>query len=419
MKTKLLTTIICACSLFTVQAQEWGYVSSLQNEWLRKIWTQGLDTVYIVGENGLIARSIDQAETWNKQYFPTKVALNDIIFIDHYTGFAVGEQGTILKTADAGEHWSQIPETTTSHINAIAATGLDNIWAVGDNSLILHSTDAGETWMPMNILPENDRQLTDIAFRGNLGYFTGNYATVYKTEDFGVVWDKQMVTNAERYAHFYSLNVLSNVVYILDDWNREMFSIKNEEVSWTKQETPMAEGKLCFVNNYIGYFGGVYPIPTCGGCSTPTFGIFKTNDRASKWVFETAGDYRGPIPYHYYFDINFASNTVGYAILGATIIKTPSESEPPGPPQSIETITVTNHLPSLYMEADNLIVSCLSNTIKSIELLDIQGRSLEKHLIDDNHFQEKIDISDITNGVYLVKVIFSDNEVCIKKWTKN
>jgi len=75
MKTKILITIICTCALFKAQAQEWGYVSSLQNEYLRKIWTQGLDTVYIVGENGLIARSIDQAETWNKQYFPARRSL--------------------------------------------------------------------------------------------------------------------------------------------------------------------------------------------------------------------------------------------------------------------------------------------------------------------------------------------------------
>ena len=233
MKTKLLISIICACSLFKVQAQaqEWGYVSTLQNEWLRKIWTQGLDTVYIVGEKGLIARSIDASENWNKQYFPTKMALNDIIFIDHYTGFAVGEQGTILKTADAGETWKQITLNVTSHINAIAATGLDNIWAVGNNSLILHSTDAGETWKQINILPENNRQLTDIAFRGNLGYFTGNYAMVYKTEDFGVVWDKQII--AEKIEPYYryarSINIMENKTYIMVGGN--LYSTE-DQINW-------------------------------------------------------------------------------------------------------------------------------------------------------------------------------------------
>jgi photosystem II stability/assembly factor-like uncharacterized protein len=181
MKIKFLLLTVGLCSLFSMQAQEWGYVNTLTDEWLCKICTQGLDTVYIVGENGLIARSTDPGATWNKQYFVTGVALNDIIFIDHYTGFVVGEQSNILKTVDAGENWNVVLSGVTSSINAVAATGMNNIWAVGDNSLILHSVDGGETWEQENILPENNRKLLDIKFEGNLGYFTGDYATVYKT----------------------------------------------------------------------------------------------------------------------------------------------------------------------------------------------------------------------------------------------
>jgi len=84
MKTKIyFLAIFLFTGIYAIQAQDWGYVNTLQDEWLRKIWTQGMDTVYIVGEKGLIARSIDKGETWTKQYFPTKAALNDIIFIDY------------------------------------------------------------------------------------------------------------------------------------------------------------------------------------------------------------------------------------------------------------------------------------------------------------------------------------------------
>ena len=110
-KTLLLLLPILFC-VTTLQAQTnlddyWGYVNTLQGEWLRKICTQGLDTVYIAGENGLIAKSTDRGETWEKYHFSTRVDLNDIKFIDHYTGFAVGENGTVLKTTDAGENWTQ------------------------------------------------------------------------------------------------------------------------------------------------------------------------------------------------------------------------------------------------------------------------------------------------------------------------
>src|ERR1035437_1643192 len=112
MKTKLLilVTILLLASPVLLKAQtpeyEWEYISSMQNEWLQKICTQGLDTVYVVGYKGLIAQSTDRALTWNKQY-PVTTQLNDIIFCNHTTGFAVGNNGTILSTTDAGVNWTQ------------------------------------------------------------------------------------------------------------------------------------------------------------------------------------------------------------------------------------------------------------------------------------------------------------------------
>jgi len=137
MKTKLLliAIILLLSSPVLLKTQttqyEWDYVNTLQNEWLQKICTQGLDTVYVVGQNGLIAQSADRALTWNKQY-PVTSQLNDIIFCNHTTGFAVGNDGTILRTTDAGASWTQQSSGVTVKLNAIAATGSDNIWAVGE-----------------------------------------------------------------------------------------------------------------------------------------------------------------------------------------------------------------------------------------------------------------------------------------------
>ena len=108
MKTKLfaLVTILILSLSVSVKAQTWEYVNTLQNEWLQKVCTQGLDTVYIVGQNGLIAKSTNRALTWNKQYISSKTTLNDVIFINHTIGFAVGANGTIIKTTDAGTNWT-------------------------------------------------------------------------------------------------------------------------------------------------------------------------------------------------------------------------------------------------------------------------------------------------------------------------
>lgn len=87
MKTKIsLLLLILANSLQLIVSQTWEYSNALENEWMRKICTHGLDTVYVVGNNGLIARSTDRSLTWNKQY-PVTAQLNDIIFCNYTTGF--------------------------------------------------------------------------------------------------------------------------------------------------------------------------------------------------------------------------------------------------------------------------------------------------------------------------------------------
>ena len=400
-----------ACPLFKLQAQEWGYVSSLQNEWLRKIWTQGLDTVYIVGENGLIARSTDQAETWNKQYFHTKVALNDIIFIDFYTGFAVGEQGTILKTVDAGEKWSQITVTTTSHINAIAATGLDNIWAVGDNSLILHSIDEGETWEQKNILPENDRQLLDIAFRENLGYFTGNYATVYKTEDYGATWDKQTITEKIEpfYSYARSINIMENKTYIMV--GGDLYSTE-DQINWLFVSNLVIhyEGQYpFFLNDNVGYVPSVR-IPFSG---TGNVVIVKTIDGGQDWKREKIRLYFPSSQ-----DIAFApskiivvNETLGYAIFSQVLFKIPAPL-----PVGINIIQGKEQLSVSQITRDELVLKSDANPIKSIEFFDTLGTRLIYKQWQNPVQETNININNLHKGVYVIKMAHEDNIVSINKY---
>jgi len=416
MKTKLLLSIICACSLFAVKAQEWGYVNTLTNEYMRKIWTQGLDTVYIVGKNGLIARSIDQGATWNKHYFPTKVALNDIIFIDHYTGFAVGEQGTILKTADAGENWSKIPITTTSQINAIAATGLDNIWAVGDNSLILHSIDEGETWEQKNILPETDRQLLDIAFRENLGYFTGNYATVYKTKDFGETWNKQIIDEGVNLSTiiYNSINVMENKTYLVSFlFDNGLYSTE-DQINWM------------YISHLIGYYGGNNPfflndnvgyVPSVlvpVGSGVGYVAIEKTIDGGKNWAMEEIRTR----PYYpssqdirdYPSKIKMINETLGYAIFSQVLFKIPAPIL-----VSVNKIRENIKLSISQITNNELVLNSESNPIQAIEIFDTLGKKLI-HKQWQNPIREIAININLHKGIYLIKVAHEDDAISINKY---
>ena len=409
MKTKILIPIICVCSLFGIQAQEWGYVNTLTDEWLRKIWTQGLDTVYIVGENGLIARSTDQGETWDKQY-PTQAALNDIIFIDHYTGFVVGKQGAILKTTDAGETWESITLDVSSHINAIAATGLNNIWAVGDNSLILHSTDTGETWEQVNILLENNIQLLDIAFRENLGYFTGDYFTVYKTEDFGVVWNKQTVpeilgpyfsTNA------HSINIMENKIYLmLGDY---LYSTE-DQINWMSvyDDANIPGVDPFFLNDNVGYISVADGATCCGGVLV----ISKTVNGGKDWGLIEERVVSCCLGFDVYpSKIRMVNDTLGYAIFTQLLLKIPALKNPVG----VEKIKNNVKFVTVQITGERLVLQSESNPIQSVEIFDTLGKKLIYKKWQNPVQETNININILPKSIYLIKTTHEDSTISIEK----
>ena len=194
MKTKILLIFagLLAFCIARTQNQEvtWGYGDALPiNEMLQKICTQGNDTVYVVSQNGMLARSADRAESWDIQY-PVSTQLNDIVFLNHQIGFAVGNGGVILQTTDSGDTWVQILSGTAQNINAIAIASMDNIWAVGDNGVVLHTTDIGQTWTAENLITDNSC-LYDVKFNGNTGYIVGDNGTILKTLNNGIDWITQ------------------------------------------------------------------------------------------------------------------------------------------------------------------------------------------------------------------------------------
>jgi len=432
MKTKIhLIAIFLLLGIYAGKAQEWGYVNTLTGEYMRKIWTQGLDTVYIVGENGLIARSTDQGETWEKQHFLTGIALNDIIFIDYYTGFAVGEQGAILKTTDAGETWKQISITSTSNLNAIAATGLDNIWAVGDNSLILHSTDSGETWEQENILSVTNIQLTDIAFRGNLGYFTGNYGTIYKTENYGVTWNKQTLVeqaDSDISNTFYAINIMENKIYMIYHTivSYSLFYTENQ-IDWNNYE--VGDGNygqiaLFFLDDNQGYRSNTFNGLTTGNSSIDDNGYIPNimtttmGEQEGSW-YNMDWDWQSIIQGQYpnnsqYLDIRFVNDTLGYAIFRQTLLKYPK----PIIYGKINHLEDKSKLELFQLSQKDLLIKSQYNSIKAIDIFDISGKQYANVKWQNPLNEIIISIYNIPMGIYIIKSIYDNNTVSIEKFLR-
>jgi len=411
MKTKhiIIATILLLSCTELLKAQTWEYVNTLQNEWLQKICTQGLDTVYIVGQNGLIAKSTDRALTWNKQYNPSKVTLNDVIFVNHTTGFAVGSTGTILKTIDAGASWTNQTSGTTYNLNAIAATGLDNIWTVGDNGTILFSKDGGNVWQFKGLSITSN--LNDISFKNGQGHIVGNGNIWYKTIDAGNNWTKENFNawnenniSLESF-NLFSICQTSNDTYILYGIeNRRLFLNKNNNLLLSTPDI------ACFLmgNDSIGY--NVWSSKITGSNSMikiqkTKFGyyldevrLYPQSDNQS-----IANDYS---------NIAVVNDKIGYIVSGNFLYKIST---------IIDDLKDIQIHPSIKIHQDSkneLILNSELVNISSIELFDIQGNSILKNSYNSSQQNIKLNISNLINNIYIINTTFIDGENFCTKWLK-
>jgi photosystem II stability/assembly factor-like uncharacterized protein len=412
MKTKLLFSILLLfMQLSFLRAEGWEYVGSLTQESMRKVTTQGLDTVFVVGYNGLIAKSTDRGLTWNKQYVESKMALRDILFVTYTIGFAVGDKGVIIKTTDAGTSWTKLTSGTTYLINAIAATGLNNIWAVGDSSLVLHSTDAGQSWQKVS-LTSTLTYFNDIEFKNGNGFIIGNPGVIFRTQNAGNSWDiVTTIENSNPGDYFYSLSMTESNAFVRRSLTGGgQMLVTTDNTIWKSKPFSLwgHETGMYFNSNNIGYMATVN-FTTCG-CGPGFAQVYKTTNSGTDWMASFVGAGNGVS------EFKFANDTIGYFLTDVALYRTPANGS--------FYLKQYNGLENKYVQPvitlkqqDNyLIVGSTDKTISVIELRSLIGARLYSTKTADK--EPRINVSQIPQGVYVVHTIFADNSSSAVKWIR-
>jgi len=151
---------------------------------------------WIVGEDGLIARSVDKGENWEIQESGVTFNLVAVCFLNTQTGFAAGAEGTLLMTENGGDIWGKRETETEAFLNDICFTTPDNGFVVGESGTLLSTKDGGETWKKdkslfKDVLPWQVPELKCIYFVSpECGWIVGEFGTVLKTVDRGLSWNK-------------------------------------------------------------------------------------------------------------------------------------------------------------------------------------------------------------------------------------
>jgi photosystem II stability/assembly factor-like uncharacterized protein len=385
--------------------------------------------------------------------------MNDIWFVDEYTGYACGGQpgAKLMKTTDGGYSWDDItPEEFTGPVYAITflnqskgfLSWRDNNWS---NTYLDRTQDAGMTWtvqyytVPyinticfptsqvgytfpsameyIDVVKTLDGGETwqrilfytaefpvggvkDCSFPDlSTGYLVTGYGSIYKTTDGGFSLSR-VYDNDNYYLSgitFLSVDTGFATGYLKDCMTMEncgvLLKTTDGGVSWEEQIFNDDCYDICFTTHDTGYIA--------------SYGILKTNDQGNTWQPDTCNYYSTVSKIH------FAGTNIGFALAYAPGGTALMKRDPDIGVSLWEKTSLPSFTLSPFPANNNLTISfkLSEQTFTTIDLLDQQGkviRNLYKDMLPAGIKAIHQDISGIPDGFYLCRIMTNEN-IAVRK----
>ncbi|WP_339699076.1 YCF48-related protein [uncultured Marixanthomonas sp.] len=417
---KLLLFFILFYSCLTFSQENWNYLPIELSNYHGALYPTDENIVHVITDGGIFYKTEDGGETWSQFDSGIDEIFLDLAFDGANNGYAVGDNGTILKTINAGENWSQLASGTTEAIISVAVNTSNNIWAVGNNGVVLHSTNGGNNWSLNTSL--TSEKLNSIHFKDkNIGYIAGDNGVLFYTENGGDDWEPLSIPTTD---DLFSIAITENYVNLLSGSSNifDTFSYSGFAGYRTQNNTDWAD--LYFQNQDLGitdmYFlndnKGFTINSAAALCDCCNVWIEKTNDGGDSWEYSLEEETTSANCHanEGFADIHFASEDVGYALLGGYILKTPYDA--------VAGVEEFNHnsftiYPNPIME-DNFKLTFKTPEYENItlEIMDINGRKV----FQTNNLKETntLSIPQSSAAVYFVKLLKNNQTIAIKKIIK-
>jgi len=243
------------------------------------------DDVWVVGAQGLIARSYDDGRTFQDVDSGVTTGLNDV-FASGKRVWVVGDAGAILKSTDDGRHFRQVqasaitgmqPQTAGGNGSDLYSLLFQNDthgYIVGDHGLILSTSDSGATWRVQK--SGSDAQLFHVAAKGERAWAIGTAGTILFTDNGGATWSPQVSAVREDLNRVY---VVADRVLLITGDNGVLLRSEDWGTNWSRVSLPLHDPLfgLSFIDKKTGWIVGYKGR------------IIRTFDGGRTWVEQESG----------------------------------------------------------------------------------------------------------------------------------
>lgn len=250
-------------------AQQWQFITGKCNGTA----LNNTGTMLIVGEHGLIMRSVDNGITWGLPTSNTYLTLQDVAFVNPHEALIVGDEGTLLRSTDDGATWTSVEAVFNGPLDNLAVRS-SHVWMTSHNQL-LRSSDGGQSWEDPIILPDTALSITMVSHA--IGLMVSGDNTIYRTIDSGRSWSAEFI---EPDIRFQAVDVSSNGHFgVAGGENSRVYITQDSGKTW--EHSILQDTLLNIFDVAVNDKGTI----TAGGGLHP-FGkniLFTTSDTGRNW----------------------------------------------------------------------------------------------------------------------------------------
>lgn len=214
------------------------------DQYQEMVENQGVIT--IVGSQGLILRSQDQGQNWDRQIISGKPNFIGLANCPDASLVALSFNKRIWISTDNGQQWNSLTIPTQEDVMDVHCAPDGSFWVIGSFSTLLNSHDGGASWQQTSL--DQDALLTHIEFfdRDN-AVVAGEFGLFYKSTDSGNSWEPVGIIGEELYPlalYFRDQKTgwaggLSGVIMKTTDGG----------ISWSLQQTAVSSPIYKFIND--------------------------------------------------------------------------------------------------------------------------------------------------------------------------